>query len=630
MKTHSLSNTVSIGKKGGNSGKNNADIQRVDQYLAKFDWQVNENSNMTYSLQGLNHYLSSEATKSYWLEQIYDAPIREAHLAGDLHIHDLNLLSVYCVGWDLADFLRSGFKGVRGKLSAQPPKHFRSALGQIVNFFYTMQGEASGAQAFSNFDTLLAPYIRYDSLDEAQIKQALQEFVFNLNVPTRVGFQTPFTNITLDLTCPGHLKEEAVVYGGQVMIDKYGEFQAEMNLFDKALFEIMSEGDASGRIMSFPIPTINITRDFDWNNPHWDDLWEMTAKYGVPYFSNFVNSDMSPEDARSMCCRLRIDNTQLEKRGGGLFGANPLTGSVGVVTLNLPRAAYQAENQEQFFARISELMDIARDSLEVKRSVLERLTDANLYPYTRFYLRYIRERFERYWVNHFSTIGLVGMNEACLNLIGEPITTPRGHKLAHDTLSFMRERLLQYQEQTGNHYNLEATPAEGTSYRLARSDQKSCPGIQFANGAGADVKAPFYTNSSQIPVDFTDDLFETLDHQDALQCCYTGGTVQHLFLGERINNINAVKALVRKVAHEYELPYFSITPTFSICEEHGYLSGEHPECPYCGEETEVYSRVVGYLRPVTQWNDGKQAEFDRRKTLLFDRSIANTQPHQCE
>lgn len=606
------------------------DVALIDGYLKQLDWQVRENSNMSYSLQGLNNYLSSSASQTYWLNAIYSPDIRAAHESGDFHLHDLNQLSVYCVGWDLYDLLNQGFCGVPGKIESKPAKHLRTALGQIINFFYTLQGEAAGAQAFSSFDTLLAPFIRFDGLTFAQVKQALQEFVFNINVPTRVGFQTPFTNVTLDLVCPRHMADQPVVRGGVLQPFNYGQFQEEMNLFNRAFFEVMAEGDAHGRVFTFPIPTINLTPDFDWDNANLAGLWEMTGRYGIPYFSNFINSDMKPEDARSMCCRLRIDNTQLEKRGGGLFGAHPLTGSVGVVTINLPRLGYLAtrdhpaapgtdapliEREKAFRARLLRLMDTARDSLETKRKFLERLTAAGLYPYTSHYLRHMFERFGCYWKNHFSTIGLVGMNEACVNLGLGDIATPEGQAFAVRTLDFMRERLVAYQQETGNHYNLEATPAEGTSYRLAKKDKERFPGILAANeeDVAQSGSKPYYTNSTQLPVQTTDDLFEALDHQDELQTRYTGGTVLHLFLGERLANPQAVKALVRRIASGYRLPYFSLTPTFSVCPEHGYVSGEHFKCPHCGAASEVYSRVVGYLRPVQQWNEGKQAEYSRRR-----------------
>lgn len=592
----------------------NAHVDLIDKYLENLDWKVNENSNMGYSLQGLNNYVSAEITKTYWLDKIYTSKIGKAHKEGDLHIHDLNLLSVYCVGWDLTDLLQEGFTGVAGKVASKPAKHFRSALGQVVNFFYTLQGEAAGAQAFSDFDTLLAPFIRADKLSYDEVKQAIQEFVFNVNVPTRVGFQTPFTNITLDLECPKHMADNPVIIGGEMQDTTYGEYQEEMNMLNKALLEVLSEGDANGRVFTFPIPTVNITKDFNWDNPVIESLWEASAKYGIPYFSNFINSDMDPEDARSMCCRLRIDNRQLEYRGGGLFGSNPMTGSVGVVTINLPRLALKSKNEKEFFKGLAELMDMAKDSLETKRKVLERLTDANLYPYTKFYLRNIKQRFNQYWKNHFSTIGLIGTNEAALNLLGVDIGTEKGKAFAEKTLDFMRDRLVEYQKETGNNYNLEATPAEGTTYRLAQLDKASFPDrAHFANGIGAEVKCPFYTNSSHLPVNYTDDLFELMDLQDNLQTKYTGGTVIHFFLGERMDDPQTLKKLVKTICENYKLPYFTFSPSFSICKNHGYIVGEHPECPKCGEATEVYSRVVGFLRPVSQWNKGKQAEFEMRE-----------------
>ena len=520
-----------------------------------------------------------------------------------MHIHDLNIVSVYCVGWDLKDLLSEGFTGVKGKVQSAPAKHFRTALGQVVNFMYTMQGEAAGAQAFSNFDTLLAPFIRYDNLTYKQVKQAIQEFVFNMNVPTRVGFQTPFTNITMDLTVPNYYAEQPVIIGGELQEETYKEFQPEMDMLNKAFFEVMMEGDHAGRVFTFPIPTYNITKDFDWANKELDGLWEMTAKYGIPNFSNFINSDMSPEDARSMCCRLRIDNRELEYRGGGLFGSNPLTGSVGVVTINLPKIAETAKDKAEFFTRLSEKMDIARESLEIKRKVLENYTDKNLYPYTKFYLRDVKARFGVYWKNHFSTIGLIGMNEACLNFLQDDIGSFRGKQFAIEVMDFMRNKITQFQKETGNLYNLEATPGEGTSYRLARLDDK---------------KYPYYTNSTQLPVNYTDDIFEVLDHQDELQTKYTGGTTIHIYAGERISNTETMKNLVRKICNNYKLPYFTFSPTFSICPEHGYVAGEHYTCPSCGGECEVYSRVVGYIRPITQWNKGKRQEFKDRKTFKFN------------
>ena len=584
----------------------------VDNYLDQLDWKVKENSNMGFSLQGLNNYIAGEVSKRYWLNKIYPTEIKDGHMNGDYHIHDLSLLSVYCVGWDLADLLHLGFTGARGKISCTPAKHFSTALGQAVNFLYTLQGEAAGAQAFSSFDTLLAPFVRYDNLTYKEVKQALQTFVFNLNVPTRVGFQTPFTNITMDFTVPKMFENLPVIVGGKPQKETYKEFQKEMDMINKAFLEVMKEGDASGRVFTFPIPTYNITENFDWDNKNVEILWEVTAKYGIPYFANFINSDMDAEDARSMCCRLRIDNRELRKRGGGLFGANPLTGSIGVVTINLPRIGKNAKDEQELFAKLDELMDLAKNSLEIKRELLENLTDGGLYPYTSFYLKKIKDQFGKYWINHFSTIGLVGMNEMVLNFMGKNIGTEEGKEFAEKVLEYMRERLIVYQSETGNNYNLEATPAEGTSYRLARIDQKNYDDMIFANGKGKEIGAPFYTNSTHLPVNYTDDIFEILDLQDKLQTKYTGGTVIHFFIGEQIENPTTVKNLVRKIAEQNELPYFSITPTFSVCNTHGYIAGEQQICPDCGEKCEVYSRVVGYLRPVEQWNDGKQAEYVMR------------------
>lgn len=589
-------------------------VDLIDQYLSKLDWRVNENSNMDYSLQGLNNYIAGEVSKTYWLNKIYTPEIGKLHRSGDMHIHDLSLVSVYCVGWDLQDVLRVGFTGVNNKISSKPAKHFRSILGQVVNFFYTLQGEAAGAQAFSNFDTLLAPFIAYDKLTYKEVKQALQEFVFNVNVPTRVGFQTPFTNITLDLECPSYMEGQPVVIGGEIQDSNYGDHQKEMNMFNKALLEVLCEGDANGRVFTFPIPTYNITEDFNWENPVIENLWEASAKYGIPYFSNFVNSDMSPEDARSMCCRLRIDNRQLEYRGGGLFGSNPMTGSVGVVTINLPRLALKSKDEKAFREGLDHLMEKAKESLEVKRKTLEVLTDKNLYPYTKFYLRDIKKRFNSYWKNHFSTIGLIGMNEAAENLLGVDIGSSKGREFAERTLDYMRDKLVDFQKETGNNYNLEATPAEGTTYRLAQIDKADFPETaHFANGLGKEVEHPFYTNSTHLPVNYTDDLFELLDLQDDLQTKYTGGTVIHFFLGERMADPKTLKGLVKKICANYKLPYFTFSPSFSVCRNHGYLQGEQASCPHCAETCEIYSRVVGFLRPIEQWNNGKKAEFVMRE-----------------
>lgn len=587
-------------------------VSLVDDYFIENNWEVKENSNMAFSLQGLNHYVSAYISKKYWLNRIYPQEVRKAAEEGDFHIHNLDILGAYCCGWDLYDLLLRGFGGVFGKIQSKPAKHFRTALGQAVNFFYTLQGESAGAQAFSNFDTLLAPFIRYDNLSYREIKQALQEFLFNCNVPTRVGFQTPFENITLDLKVPEHLKEMPVIIGGQPQKETYKEFQKEMDIFNQALTEVYLEGDSTGRVFTFPIPTYNITKDFDWDNNFYNGIWQMTAKYGIPYFSNFINSEMKPEDARSMCCRLRLDNRELYKRGGGLFGANPLTGSIGVVTINLPRIGYLSKTKKEFFERLTELMDLAKTSLEIKRKVLEDWTEKGLYPYSKFYLENVKKMRGSYWGNHFSTIGIIGMNEALLNFIDVDIANQKGKEFAIEVLDFMRERLVKYQEETGNLFNLEATPAEGTSYRLALMDKKRYPDIITAG-----EKEPFYTNSTQLPVNYTDDLFEALKLQDDLQTKYTGGTVFHAFLGESINDYETVKSLIKTIFERFKLPYFTLTPTFSVCPVHGYIAGEHFFCPKCivKQPCEVYSRIVGYLRPVQQWHFGKQEEFRLRKTF---------------
>lgn len=587
-------------------------VDRVDQYLGKLDWEVKENANMAFSLQGLNHYAVSYIVKKYWLNKVYPKEIRQANEEGDFHIHNLDTLACYCMGWDLYDLLLRGFQGVPGKIASKPAKHFRAILGQIVNFLYTLQGEAAGAVAFSNFDTLLAPFIRYDNLSYQQVKQALQEFLFNMGVPTRVGFQCPFTNITLDLTPSPVFANQSVIIGGEPQKETYGEFEEEIKMFDRALYENILEGDANGRPFSFPIPTINITKDFPWDDPAYDPIFEASAKYGTNYFANYINSEMKPSDVRSMCCRLRLDLTKLENRGGGgLFGSGSLTGSIGVVTINLPRIGYLSKTKRDFFERLAKLMDLAHESLELKRKTLENFIEKGLYPYSRVYLEGIKKARGKYFANHFATIGLVGMNEALLNFLGEDITTKRGRKFALEVLDFMRERLVKYQEKTGNIYNLEATPAESTAYRLALADKERYPDIITA---GTKTK-PYYTNSSQLPVGYTTDAFEALKLQDEIQCKYTGGTVLHLFLGERVPDAETTKMLVKKVFENFRLPYITITPTFSICPVHGYLSGEHFYCPKCTvkQPCEVYSRIVGYLRPVQQWNAGKQEEFKERK-----------------
>ncbi|MGC9529122.1 MAG: ribonucleoside triphosphate reductase [Candidatus Bipolaricaulaceae bacterium] len=590
------------------------DPKIVEQYLAEADWRVRENSNMTYSLQGLNVFLTEKIIGRYWLSRIYPSHIRKGHEEGDFHLHDLGTLGPYCVGWDLQDLLQVGFRGVRGKIESAPAKHFRVALLQAANFLYTLQGEAAGAQAFSGVDTLLAPFIAYDELSYGQVKQALQEFMFNLNVPTRVGFQTPFTNVTLDLQVPQHMADLPAMVGGRPQGATYAEFQREMNLFNRAFAEVMAEGDARGRVFTFPIPTYNITESFDWDNPDLEAVWTMTSRYGIPYFANFVGAEMRPEDARSMCCRLRLDVRELRRRGGGLFGSNPLTGSIGVVTLNLPRLGHLARGEDEFFERLRDLMQLAGRSLIIKRKVLERLTEQGLYPYSRFYLRGVKEQFGEYWANHFSTIGTIGMNEACLNLLGCSIADPEGLAFATRVLDFMRQVLVDFQEATGQLWNLEATPAEGTAYRLALLDKQRHPAIRVANEA--DVQdggtAPYYTNSSHLPVGSGHDLFAALKLQEPLQTRYTGGTVFHVWLGERLPDGAAARLLVQRLTEQSRIPYFTLTPTFSVCPVHGYLAGEHPHCPRCGERAEVYSRVVGYLRPVEQWNAGKQAEFRDR------------------
>jgi len=747
-------------------------VDRVDDYLDKMDWEVQENSNMTFSLQGLNHYGVSYIVKKYWLNKIYPKEIREANESGDLHLHNLDTLACYCVGWDLYDLLSRGFGGVPGKTESFPPKHLRSALGQVVNFMYTLQGEAAGAVSFSNFDTLLAPFIRYDNLSYVQVEQAMQEFLYNMAVPTRVGFQClsedteiltsqgwkkydeidvgqtiktynlktgeledknvlkmftreyqgimynlkgetqdqlispehrivkkdsknnsfvlepieevlkqessfiipaveineqiriketqifsvekveyrgiiwcpttenetvvakrkdkifitgncPFTNITLDLRPSPVFANQPVIIGGVPQKQNYGEFGEEMKVLVKAFYAAMLKGDKSGRPFSFPIPTINITHDFPWDDPAFDGLFEASAKYGINYFANYLNSDMRPEDVRSMCCRLRLNLNELANRGGGgLFGSGALTGSIGVVTINLPRIGYLSKTKKEFFERLMAAMDIAKESLEIKRKTIENFTVKGLYPYSRYYLSGVKKAKGQYFANHFSTIGLIGMNEALLNFLGEDIGTKRGRQFSLEVMDLMRERLVNYQKETGNIYNLEATPAESTAYRLAQKDRGLYPDIITAGTK----KVPYYTNSTQLPVNYTDDIFETLKLQDELQCKYTGGTVQHLFLGEEISDIETVKNLIKKIFEKNRLPYITFTPTFSICPIHGYVSGKHFTCPKCTIEQpcEVYSRVVGYLRPVSQWNEGKQQEFKERKEFNIKSFLAKT------
>ncbi|NLG09926.1 MAG: ribonucleoside triphosphate reductase [Coriobacteriaceae bacterium] len=586
-----------------------ATINMFSEYLNDKDWQISENANTQKSINGLNNYVREAFTKNFWLHEVYPDDVRNAHLAGDLHIHDLGFFGPYCAGWNLWQLLMNGFGGVPGKVESRPAKHLRAFLGQIVNSTFTTQGESAGAQAWSSFDTYCAPFIRYDSMDYKAVKQALQEFIFNLNVPTRVGFQCPFSNLTFDIVPPRTLKDQSVVVGGLLMPDTYGDFQAEMDLFNRAFCDVMMEGDAKGRVFTFPIPTINITKDFDWNSPVTDKFMEITCRYGIPYFSNYINSDLSPEDALSMCCRLRLDTTELRKRGGGLFGSNPLTGSIGVVTINLPRIAYLSKSEPEFRTRLWQQMNIARNSLEIKRKIIEDQTEKGLYPYSANFLKDVKAKTGFYWFNHFNTIGLIGMNEACQNLLGaeNDLTTKEGQEFAIRVLNYMRDVIKDIQNETGHYYNLEATPAEGTSYRMAKHDKERYRDIITAGDA-----VPYYTNSSQLPVSYTDDIFETMDLQDELQSLYTGGTVLHLYLGEEVKDTKTAKNLIRKVFTNYKLPYISLTPTFSICNDHGYIAGEHFSCPECNKDTEVWSRVVGYLRPVQNFNEGKRAEYEER------------------
>lgn len=586
-----------------------ATIDLFSKYLDDGDWRIKENANTQKSINGMNNYIRESFTKQYWLHEIYPEEVRLAHLSGDLHLHDLGFFGPYCAGWDLRQLLMEGFGGVEGKIESSPAKHFRSFLGQVVNSTFTTQGETAGAQAWSSFDTYCAPFIRYDKLDYKAVKQALQEFIFNLNVPTRVGFQCPFSNLTFDLKAPSTLKDQPVIIGGKLMESTYGEFQEEMDTLNQAFCEVMEEGDRKGRVFTFPIPTINITKDFDWNSKVTDKVMEIACKYGIPYFSNYVNSDLSPEDALSMCCRLRLDTKELRKRGGGLFGSNPLTGSIGVVTINLPRIGYLSSTKEEFKNRLKKLMDIAKESLEIKRKTVEKQTTHGMYPYSENYLKDVHKKTGEYWYNHFNTIGLIGMNEACSNFLegNKDITTEEGQEFSLEVLDYMREVISQYQDETGHVYNLEATPAEGTSYNLAAKDKKRYKDIITAGD-----EVCYYTNSSQLPVGYTDDIFETLDLQDELQCKYTGGTVLHLYLGEQIKDIEIAKSLLKKAFTNYKLPYLSLTPTFSICPEHGYITGEVGICPQCGKETEVWTRVVGYLRPVKNFNKGKTEEYSER------------------
>jgi ribonucleoside-triphosphate reductase len=594
-----------------------ATIDMFSDYLGERDWSVQENANTQKSVNGLNNYVREVFTKKYWLHEIYPNEVREAHESGDCHIHDLGFFGPYCAGWDLRQLLLEGFGGVSGKVESMPAKHLRSFLGQIVNSTFTTQGETAGAQAWSSFDTYCAPFIRYDGLTYTQVKQSIQEFVFNINVPTRTGFQCPFSNLTFDITVPSTLKDESVIIGGKYMNERYGDFQAEMDMFNRAFCDVMLDGDAKGRVFTFPIPTLNITKDFNWNNPVIDDFMRITCKYGIPYFANYVNSDLSPEDAVSMCCRLRLNTGELRKRGGGLFGSNPLTGSIGVFTINLARIGHLSATKNEFKARLWRMAQIGKTSLEIKRKIIEQQSERGLYPYSTHYLRDVKVRTGQYWYNHFSTIGIVGMNEALLNFMNKDITSIEGQEFSIEILNYLRDILVEFQNDTGHVYNLEATPAEGTSYRLAQLDKARYPEIITA---GKDV--PYYTNSTQIPVEYSDDIFEVLEKQDELQSMYTGGTVLHLYLGESIEDIELCKSLIQKIFSQYKLPYISITPTFSICSQHGYIKGEHFSCPECGGKTEVWSRVTGYLRPVENFNKGKKEEYYNRRKFKLDDKVS--------
>jgi len=588
----------------------------IQTYLDRKDWRVNADSSIDYSLQGMYKHMINVMTEKYWMNEVLTQEMSDLHENKDLYIHKMSALSSYCVGWDLYDLLKVGFQGVPGFVTCGPPKHFSAALGQLVNFMFTLTQEApDGAVAISSLDTYLAPFIYYDKLSYEDVLQQIQEFMFNMNIPTKLGAQMMFSNITLDLECPKYLGKEPALVGGKLMKKNYGEFQKEMDAFNKALFEVYVGGDANGRAFTWPIPTYNITKDFDWDNKNIKGLWEMTAKYGTPYFANFVNSDMDPEDARSMCCRLRIDKRELQKRGGGLFGANPLTGSIDYVTINLPRIGYHNKgNKKSFYKRLEYLMDVGRKVLNERRKLVEEMTERGLYPYSRFYLRSVKEKTGKYWSNHFNTIGLLGMNEACLNYMGKDLTTKEGQRFANEILDFMNKEILKYQKDDDVLYNLEASPAEGASYSVAKKDKELYPDIIVANEKQWKSSAdPFYTNSSQLPVDYRGDVFEALDLQDDLQSKYTGGTVFHAFMGEKMGSGESAKSLVKKIVTNYKLPYLTITPTFSICESHGYIQGEHFECPKCGKDCMVYSRVVGKITPVQRWNLGKKAEFAVRE-----------------
>ena len=584
----------------------------VDNYLRINDWRVKENSTVTYSVGGLILSNSGAITANYWLSEVYDDEIATAHRNADIHLHDLSMLTGYCAGWSLKQLIQEGLGGVPSKITSAPASHLSTLCNQMVNFLGIMQNEWAGAQAFSSFDTYLAPFVRVDNLSQKEVKQCIQSFVYGVNTPSRWGTQAPFSNITLDWTVPNDLKNLPAIIGGKEMDFTYGDCQKEMDMVNKAFIELMIEGDANGRGFQYPIPTYSITRDFDWSETENNKLlFEMTAKYGTPYFSNYINSDMEPSDVRSMCCRLRLDLRELRKKSGGFFGSGESTGSIGVVTINMPRIAYLAKDEADFYARLDNLMDLAARSLDTKRTVITTLLEQGLYPYTKRYLGTFS--------NHFSTIGLVGMNEAGLNAkwLRADLTDPRTQKFTRDVLNHMRERLSDYQEKYGDLFNLEATPAESTTYRFAKHDKEQFPDIITANMNGT----PYYTNSSHLPVSFTEDVFSALDIQDDLQTLYTSGTVFHAFLGEKLPDWKAAANLVRKIAENYKLPYYTMSPTYSVCTDHGYLTGEQYTCPICGKKTEVYSRITGYYRPVQNWNDGKAQEFKDRKVYNIGHSV---------
>ena len=584
----------------------------VDNYLQINDWRVKENSTVTYSVGGLILSNSGAITANYWLSEIYDSEIAEAHRNAAIHIHDLSMLTGYCAGWSLKQLIKEGLGGVPGKITSSPASHLSTLCNQMVNFLGIMQNEWAGAQAFSSFDTYLAPFVKIDNLSQKEVKQCIQSFIYGVNTPSRWGTQAPFSNITLDWTVPKDLENLPAIVGGEEMDFTYGDCKKEMDMVNKAFIEIMIEGDANGRGFQYPIPTYSIPRDFDWSETENNKLlFEMTAKYGTPYFSNYINSDMEPSDVRSMCCRLRLDLRELRKKSGGFFGSGESTGSVGVVTINMPRLAYESANEEEFYANLDKLMDISARSLKTKRTVITKLLDAGLYPYTKRYLGT--------FANHFSTIGLVGMNEACLNAcwLRKDLSEKEAQEFTKNVLNHMRERLSDYQEKYGDLYNLEATPAESTTYRFAKHDREQYPDIITANMNGK----PYYTNSSHLPVTYTEDIFSALDIQDDLQTLYTSGTVFHAFLGEKLPDWKAAAELVRKIAENYKLPYYTMSPTYSVCKNHGYLTGEQYTCPHCGEKTEVYSRITGYYRPVQNWNDGKSQEFKDRKVYNIGRSV---------